>query len=187
MGSELYCKELIMVKHKSIYNCESTIYFDLDPEIIKEICKFAFCYKKTDINLTVPYGGNEILAIWSNEKDIIYSINNDIPIKILSDLYALVNRSVLCNSHIRVKNNFLIESLAACHDANSMYGIVLYWQKFQKRDVLAQGACTLAVVGSMQPEHKTSEITDTVLKSIIAQLRHHICSSQLRGKARNVH
>ena len=30
----------------------------------------------------------------------------------------LVNRSVLCNCGIEVENNFLLESLAACHDAN---------------------------------------------------------------------
>ena len=59
-----------------------------------------------------------------------------------------------------------------------MYGIVLYQQKFPKLEVLAQGACTLAVLGSMQREHKTIEITDTVLKSIITQFRHHICSSK---------
>ena len=31
----------------------------------------------------------------------------------------LVNRSVLCNCGIEAENNFLLESLAACHDANS--------------------------------------------------------------------
>ena len=52
--------------------------------------------------------------------------------------------------------------------------------------VLAQGAGTLAVLGSMQPEHKMLEITDTVLKSIITQFRSHICSCQLRGKSGTV-
>ena len=40
MGHEFYCEELFMVKHKSKYSCESAIYFDLGPEIIKENCKF---------------------------------------------------------------------------------------------------------------------------------------------------
>ena len=60
-----------------------------------------------------------------------------------------------------------------------MYGIVLYRQKYQKIAVSAQGACTLDAHGSMQPEHKTLEMTDTVLKSIIIQFRHHICSCNL--------
>ena len=37
----------------------------------------------------------------------------------------LVNRSVLCNYRIEVENNFLLESLAACHDAESK--LVMYY------------------------------------------------------------
>ena len=60
IGYEFYCEELFMVKHKSKYNCESTIYFDLDPEIIRENCKFTFYYNKTDITPSVLDGGNKI-------------------------------------------------------------------------------------------------------------------------------
>ena len=109
-----------MVKHKSKYSCKSAIYFDLDREIIKKNCKFTFYYNKTDITPTVVDGGNEIiLANWPNDKHIICNINNDIPVKIPSYPYALVNRSVLCNCGIEAENNFLLESLAACHDSNS--------------------------------------------------------------------
>ena len=99
----------------------SKIYFDLDSEIIKENCKFNFCYNQTDITPTLLDGRNEIiLANWPNAKHMICSINNDIPARIPSHPYVLVNRSVLCNCGIEVKNNFLLESLAACHDANSI-------------------------------------------------------------------
>ena len=46
----------------------------------------------------------------------------------------------------------------------------------EKVTVSAQGACTLAVPGSMQPEHKTIEIVDTVVKSILTQFKHLVCS-----------
>ena len=49
IGYEFYCKELFIVKHKSRYSCESAIYFYLGLDIIKENCKFAFYYNKTDI------------------------------------------------------------------------------------------------------------------------------------------
>ena len=120
IGYEFYCKELFLVKHKSKYSCESAIYFDLDPDIIKENCKFTFYYNKTDNTPTVLDGGNEIiLANWPNDKHIIGSINNDIPVWIPSHPYVLVNRSVLCNCGIEAENDFLLESLAACHDSNS--------------------------------------------------------------------
>ena len=38
---------------------------------------------------------------------------------------CLVNRSVLCNYGIEVANNFLLESLAACHGANLK--LVMYY------------------------------------------------------------
>ena len=49
IGYEFYCEKLFMVKHKSRYSCESTIYFNLDAVSMKENCKFKFYYNKTDI------------------------------------------------------------------------------------------------------------------------------------------
>ena len=120
IGFEFYCKELFVVKHKTSYSCESAIYFNLDTDIIKENCNFRFYYNKTDITPMVLDGGNEIiLSNWSNDKHIICTINNDIPVKIPSHPYVLVNRSVLCNCSIEVNNHYHLKSLAACDNRNS--------------------------------------------------------------------
>ena len=66
-----------------------------------------------------------ILANWPADKHIICSINNDIPIEIPSHLYVLVNRSIFCNCSIEAENNYLLESLAACH--NSRTKLVMYF------------------------------------------------------------
>ena len=103
--------ELFIVKHKSRYSCKSMIYFNLNAETIKENCKFKFYYDKADITPTVLDGGNEIfLANWPNNKHIICNINNDIPVKIPSHPYVLVNKSVLCNCCIEAENHFLLKS-----------------------------------------------------------------------------
>ena len=79
-----------------------------------------------DITPTVHDGGNEIvLANWPNDKHIICTINNNLPIEIPSHPYILVNRSVLCNCGIEVENNFLLKSLAVCNDANT--NLVMYF------------------------------------------------------------
>ena len=79
-----------------------------------------FYYNKTDINPTVLDGGKEIiLANWPNNKQIICNNNNDIPVRIPSHPYVLINRSVLCNCRIEAENHFLLKSLAACENANS--------------------------------------------------------------------
>ena len=86
------------------------IYFNLDAETIKESCKFKFYYNKTDITPTVLDGGKQIiLANWPNDKHIICNINNDIPVRIPSHPYILVNRSVLYSCGIEAENYFLLK------------------------------------------------------------------------------
>ena len=115
IGNEFYCEELFVVKHKSSYSCESAIYFNLTTDIIRNNCKFDFYYNKTDVTPTVLDREDEIiLANWPNDKHIICNINNDIPVKIPSHPYVLVNRSILCNCGIEADNHHLLELLAAC-------------------------------------------------------------------------
>ena len=61
IGYEFDCEELFVFRHKSRYSCKSTIYFDLDKEIIKQNCEFIFYYNKTDVMPIIPDGGNEII------------------------------------------------------------------------------------------------------------------------------
>ena len=120
IGYEFYCEELFVVKHKSSYSCESAIYFNLKTDIIKNNCNFNFYFNKTDIIPTVLDGGNEIvLANWPNDEHIICNINNNIPVKIPSHPYVLVNRSVLCNCGIEADNHYLLESIAASDNRDS--------------------------------------------------------------------
>ena len=123
IGYKFYCEELFVVKHKTKYSCESAIYFNLGTDIIKENCNFRFYYNKTDITptlLAVLDGGNEItFTNWPNDNHSICNINNDIPVRIPRHPHVLVNRSVLCNCGIEADNHYLLESLAACDNANS--------------------------------------------------------------------
>ena len=127
IGYEFYCEEPFVVKHKTSYSCESAIYFNLDTDIIKENCNFRFYYNKTNIIPNVLDSGNEIiLANWPNDKHIICTINNDIPVKIPSHPCVLANRSVLCYCSIEANNHYLLESLAACNDKHSKINHVLH-------------------------------------------------------------
>ena len=123
---EFYCEECFVVKHRSKYSYKSVIYFNLNPDIIKENCNFIFYFNKSDIKHTVPNGWNEIIpANWTDNKHIVCIMNNNIPIIIPSYPYVLVNRSVLCSCRIETENNFLLESLTACHNAECK--LVMYF------------------------------------------------------------
>ena len=126
IGYEFYCKELFIVKHKSNYSCQSAIYFNLTTDITKNNCDFDFYCNKTDVTLTVLDGGDEIVLVnWPNDRHIICNINNDIPVRIPSHPYVLVNRSVLCNCGIEADNHHLLESIAACD--NKVTKLIMYF------------------------------------------------------------
>ena len=126
IGYEFYCEELFVVKHKSSYSCESAIYFNLTTDIIKNNCDFDFYFNKTDVTPTVLDGGDEIvLANWPNDNHIICNINNDIPIRIPSHPYVLVNRNLLFNCRIESDNHHLLESVATCD--NKVTKLVMYF------------------------------------------------------------
>ena len=126
IGYEFYCEDLFIVKHKSSYSCESAIYFNLTTDIIKNNCNCDFYFNKTDITPTVSDEGDEmVLANWSNDKHIICNVNNDIPVKIPSHPYVLVNRSVLCKCGIEADNHYLLESTIACDNIDSK--LIMYF------------------------------------------------------------
>ena len=73
-------------------------------------------YNKTDVTPTILDGGDEIiLANWPNDKHITCNINSDVPVRIQSHPYVLVNRSILCNCSIEADNHHLLESIASCN------------------------------------------------------------------------
>ena len=110
IGYEFYCGELFVVKHKTKYSCKCEIYFDLDAEIVKENCEFQYYFNTTDGKPAVLDGGHEIvLANWPDNMHVICNDNSNIPIKIPSHPYVLLNRSVFCNCRIEAENNFLLE------------------------------------------------------------------------------
>ena len=112
---EYYCEELFVIKSKTRYSCASTIYFNLESDVIKANCEFQYYYNKTDIKPTVLNGGFQIiLANWPNYRKIMCSHNNNIPINIPGHPYILMNQSILCSCNIEAEINFLPESLAAC-------------------------------------------------------------------------
>ena len=84
-------------------------------DIVRNNCNFDVYCNKTDVTPTVLDGGDEIiLANWPNYKHIICNINNNIPVKIPSHPYVLVNRSILCSGRIEADNHHLLESIASC-------------------------------------------------------------------------
>ena len=128
IGYEYYCDELFVVKSKTRYSCASTIYFNLESDIIKENCEFLYYYNKMDIQpIILDDGFQIILANWPSYRQIICSHNNNIPISIPSHPYILMNRHILCNCDVKAESNFLLESLAACKGSETKTDLEMHF------------------------------------------------------------
>ena len=128
IGYKYYCNELFVVKSKTTYSCASTIYFNLESDVIKANCEFLYYYNKMDIKPTILNGGFQIiLANWPSFRKIMCSHNNNIPINILGHPYILMNRSILCNCDVKAESNFLLESLAACKGSETKTDLEMYF------------------------------------------------------------
>ena len=66
IGYVFYFEELFAVKHRPKYGCESAIYFNLDPNVIKENCNFNYYFNNSHSKPAGLDGENEIiLANWA--------------------------------------------------------------------------------------------------------------------------
>ena len=84
----------------------------MDKDIIQHNCDFIFYYNKTDITLTVPDRDNVIiLANWPNDKHIICTINNDMPITIPCHPYILVKY----DANTKLVMYFMINRTFTCY------------------------------------------------------------------------
>ena len=122
------CEELFVIKSKMRYRCASTIYFNLESDVIRANCEFQYYYNKTDIKPTVLNGGFQIiLANWPNYRKSMCSHNNNIPVNIPGHPYILMNQSILCNCDIEAESNFLLESLAACKGPDAKIDLEMHF------------------------------------------------------------
>ena len=128
IGYEYYCKQLFVVKSKTRYSSTSTIYFNLESDVIKANCEFLYYYNKTDIKPTILDGGFQIiLANCPSYRKIMCSHNDNIPINIPGHLYVLMNRSILCNCDVEAESNFLLKSQAVCEGPETKTDLEMYF------------------------------------------------------------
>ena len=57
IGYEYYCAEIFVIKGKMRYSCTSSIYFNLESDVIRANCELQYYYNKTNIKPTVLGGG----------------------------------------------------------------------------------------------------------------------------------
>ena len=118
-----YCEELFLVKHKSKHNCESAIFYILTSDVVYSVCQFKYFYNTTVTPSVLDGGPHILLANMLSTKRLVCSNNFHMAHPVPSYPYVLVNRSLLCNSHLESSLTYVLKSLGSCStkDKFTMY------------------------------------------------------------------
>ena len=113
-----YCEELFVVKHKSRHSCASAIFYDLGPEEVVHKCQFDYIYNTTMPPTVLDGGRSLLLANFHGPRSLkCNSKNGGLPKPAPEHVYAVVNRSFLCDCQLDLEHHAtILRQLSACMD-----------------------------------------------------------------------
>ena len=109
-----FCEQLFIMKHTSEHTCESAIYHNESPDIIKDKCDIQYY---PDPEPAILDAGNYLLLgnlplPWT----IICNHNDQIPNPIQGSSYVIVDKSDLCQCSISAGTWYIQENIVYCTD-----------------------------------------------------------------------
>jgi hypothetical protein len=113
-GNTYLCEGLMLMRQSDTHNCESAIFWDLPPEVVKQKCKFHY-YKRLVPEPTILDTGNEVLLAglplpWK----FLCNHDQEIPQPLTGAKYAIIAKKDLCLCSISAGDYFLQENIIAC-------------------------------------------------------------------------
>ena len=111
-----FCEQLFLMKHTSEHTCESPIYHNESPDIIKDKCDIQY-YPDLNPEPAILDAGNYLLLgnlplPWT----IICNHNDQIPNPIQGSSYVIVDKSDLCQCSISAGTWYIQENIVYCTD-----------------------------------------------------------------------
>ena len=111
-----YCEELFVVKHKSCHSCASAIFYDLGPEEVVLKCQFDYIYNTTMPPTVLDGGRSLLLANFHGPRSLkCNSKNGGLPKPAPEHVYAVVDRSFLCDCQLDLEHHATILRQLSSH------------------------------------------------------------------------
>ena len=110
-----YCEKLFVVKHKSAYDCGSTIFYDMGPKRVTESCEFKYMYN-AKVAPTILDGGSKLLLVNFHGPTSLKCDTKDggLAKPTPEHTYALVNREFLCDCQLDLDYASILKQISAC-------------------------------------------------------------------------
>ena len=114
-----FCEQLFLMKHNSEHTCESAIYHNQTPELIKEKCEIQY-FPHLDPEPDILDAGNHLLLgnlplPWT----VICNRNDQIPSPIEGSPYVIIDKADLCLCSISAGTWYIQENIIYCTDEPS--------------------------------------------------------------------
>ena len=118
-----YCEELFVVKHKSRHSYASAIFYDLGPEEVVHKCQFDYIYNTTMPPTVLDSGRSLLLANFHGPHSLkCNSKNGSLPKPASEHVYAVVDRSFLCDCQLDLEHHAtILRQLSVCTDNHTAH------------------------------------------------------------------
>ena len=114
-----FCEQTFLMKHTSEHTCETAIYHEQSPDLIKDKCNIQY-YPELDPTPQILDVGKHILLgnipeLWS----VVCSKNDPIPNPLEASKYVIIKKKDLCQCSLSAGTWYIQENIVHCEEEAS--------------------------------------------------------------------
>ena len=114
-----FCEQTFLMKHTSEHTCETAIYHEQNPDIIKDKCNIQYYPELNPTPQILDAGKHILLGNISEPWSVVCSKNDPIPNPLEASKYVIIKKKDLCQCSLSAGTWFIQENIVHCEDEAS--------------------------------------------------------------------
>ena len=114
-----FCEQTFLMKHTSEHTCETAIYHELSPDLIKDKCNIQYCPELDPTPQILDAGKQILLGNIPEPWSVVCSKNDPIPNPLEASKYVIIKRKDLCQCSLSEGTWYIQENIVHCEEEAS--------------------------------------------------------------------
>ena len=114
-----FCEQTFLMKHTSEHTCETAIYHEQNPDIIKDKCNIQYYPELNPTPQILDAGKHILLGNIPEPWSVVCSKNDPIPNPLEASKYVIIKKKDLCQCSLSADTWFIQENIVHCEDEAS--------------------------------------------------------------------
>ena len=114
-----FCEQTFLMKHTSEHTCETAIYHEQNPDIIKDKCNIQYYPELNPTPQILDAGKHILLGNIPEPWSVVCSKNDPIPNPLEASKYVIIKKKDLCQCSLSAGTWFIQENIVHCEDEAS--------------------------------------------------------------------